>query len=148
MQPHPTPMQPQSVLLQPQPAPLQPQPTPLQPSNQKGKTTKSRTRGYMIDSVHLSLLVSSYHKHFNEYSNVRKKSSNQLVIALVWKNIYLDYKIEYPNSPFKKDSPKERLRATLAELKTGTSNEENAEKVVLQPSDFLDQLKATDDHAK
>jgi hypothetical protein len=67
---------------------------------------------------------------------------------LVWKNIYLDYKIEYPNSPFKEDSPKERLRATLAELKTGTSNEENAEKVVLQPSDFLDQLKATDDHAK
>jgi hypothetical protein len=133
--------------MQSQPAPLQSQPAPLQPSNQKGKTNKSGTRGYMIDFVHLSLLISSYHKHFNEYSNGRKKSSNQLVPALVWKNVYLDYKNQYPNSPFKEDSLKERLRATLTELKTGTSNEENVEKAVLQQSDFLDQLKATDGHA-
>jgi hypothetical protein len=39
-------------------------------------------------------------------------------------------------------------RANLAKLKIETSNEENAEKVVLQPSDFLDQLKATNGHGK
>lgn len=70
----------------------------------------------MIDSVHLSSLVSSYHKHFNEYSNVRKKSSNQLIPSLVWKKVCVDYKKDYRNSPFKEESLKERLRATLAEL--------------------------------
>jgi hypothetical protein len=39
--------------------------------------------GYMIDFVHLNSLVSSYHKYFNKYSNIRKKSSNQLISALV-----------------------------------------------------------------
>ena len=48
-------------------------------------------KGYMIDLVHLSSLVSSYHKHFNEYSNAGEKSSNQLILPLVWK-YYVDYK--------------------------------------------------------
>ena len=109
---------------------MQPQSTPMQPSNKKGKTTKSGIRGYMIDSVYLSLLVSSYHKHFNEYSNVRKKFSNQLIPSLVWKKYYWDYKKEYPNNPFRENSLKERLRATLAKPKTWISNKENVEKDV------------------
>ena len=43
---------------------------------------------------------------------------------------------------------KEQLRCALAELKTGTSNEENADKAVLQPANFLEQLKVTNGHAK
>ena len=141
------------VLTQATPIPAQVFPQPhevLAETNKKEKfsSTKSGNRGYLIDSVHLSLLVSSYHKHFNEYSIGRKKASSQLVPSLVWKLVYADFIKEYPNSTWKEDSLKERLRCALAELKTGTSNEENADKAVLQPADFLEQLKVTNGHAK
>ena len=62
--------------------------------------------------------------------------------------MYADFIKEYPNNTWKEDSLKERLRCALAELKTGTSNEENADKAILQPADFLEQLRVTDGHAK
>ena len=122
----------------------------LAETNKKGKfsSTKSGNRGYLIDSVHLSLLVSSYHKHFNEYFVGRKKASSQFVPSLVWKLVYADFIKEYPNSTWKEESLKERLKCALAELKTGTSNEENADKAVLQLANFLEQLKVTNGHAK
>ena len=105
----------------------------LAETNKKRKfsSTKSGNRGYLINSVHLSLLVSSYHKHFNEYSIGHKKTSSQIVPSLIWKLVYADFIKEYPNSTSKEESLKERLRYVLAELKTGTSNEENADKAVL-----------------
>ena len=59
-----------SVLTQATPIPAQVFPQPhevLVETNKKEKfsSTKSGNRGYLIDSVHLSLLVSSDHKHFN-----------------------------------------------------------------------------------
>jgi hypothetical protein len=98
---------------------MQPQPTPMQPSNKKKKTTKSGTKDYMIDSVHLSLLVSSYHKYFNEYSNIKKNSSDKFNPSLVWKIFYLDYIKKYPNSLLKKDSLKEKLRTIWQNSKQG-----------------------------
>jgi hypothetical protein len=38
--------------------------------------------------------------------------------------VYVDYLKEYYNNSFNEDSLKEKLKATLAELKTGISNEE------------------------
>ena len=119
-------------------------------TNKKGKfsSTKSGNRGYLIDSVHLSLMVSSYHKHFNEYSVGRKKTSFQLVPSLVWKLVYADFMKEYPNNTWKEESLKERLRVALAKLKMGTSNEENVDKAILQPANFLQQLKLPTDMSR
>ena len=121
----------QATLIQPQ---VLPQPNEvLAKSSKKGKfsSTKSRTKGYLIDSVHLSLLVSSYHKHFNENCIGREKASSQFVPSIVWKLMYADFSKEYPNSTWKEESLKERLMCVLAKLKTNTSNEENVVKAVL-----------------
>jgi hypothetical protein len=42
---------------------------------------------------------------------------------------------------------KDRLRETLKELKTGTNNEENPEKAILQNLEVFIQLQSTDGHA-
>jgi hypothetical protein len=47
-----------------------------QPSNKKGKITRNGTRGYLIDSFHLNILISSYHKHLNEYCKKNSYRSN------------------------------------------------------------------------
>ena len=79
---------------QPQRISFQPQEILLQ-SNTKGKPTKSGTRRYLIDFVHLNLLVSSYRNHFNAYSSGQKRIFNQLVSSLVWKSVYVDFFKEY-----------------------------------------------------
>ena len=100
----------------------------------------------IVDSVVLSWLVSSYTMHFATYSNGRKNVT-QLVPGKVWKLVYEQFLREHPGSKFVEDTLKDRLRKTLKELKTGTSNEEGSEKAVLQVDDVLTRLRGTDSHA-
>ncbi len=55
--------------------------------------------------------------------------------------------MKFPNSIFQEESLKDRLQDTLKELNTSTTNEEGAEKVVLQSDQVLEQLKSTNGHA-
>jgi hypothetical protein len=61
--------------------------------------------------------------------------------------VYQDYKIQYPESQFKEDNLKEKVRQTLKELDTGTSNAKNSKKAARQSDETLKRLKLTDGHA-
>jgi hypothetical protein len=65
----------------------------------------------------------------------------------VWKNIYKDYKKQFPYSEFHPKSLKDRLREFLKELKIGTSNKQGMKRVTLQSDHVIAQLKTTDGHA-
>lgn len=67
---------------------------------------------------------------------------------IAWKSVYVDYYKEFHNSTFQKESLKVKLRETLKELKTCTSNEDNSENDILQPIDFLTAIKITKGHVK
>jgi hypothetical protein len=100
----------------------------------------------IVDSLHLSCLVASYNVHFAKYCKGRKQVT-QLVPSLVWKEVFKEYKEHYTNSPFVEETLKARLRETLKEIKTGTSNDDNSNKATLQCDEVLEQLKCTDGHA-
>ena len=55
----------------------------------------------------------------------------QLVLGKVWKLVYEQFLREHPGSKFQEDTLKDRLRETLKELKTGTSNKQGSEKAIL-----------------
>jgi hypothetical protein len=61
--------------------------------------------------------------------------------------VFKEYKDHYTDSHFVEETLKDRLRETLKEIKTDTSNEDNSTKVTLQCDDVLEQLKCTDRHA-
>ena len=61
--------------------------------------------------------------------------------------MYADYLEEYPNSAFKENNLKERVRETLNELNTGTSNEQGTGRAALQSNEVLKKLKLTNGHA-
>ena len=61
--------------------------------------------------------------------------------------MYEQFLREHPGSKFAEDPHKDRLRETLKELKTGTSNEDGFEKAILQADDVLTRLKRTNSHA-
>lgn len=100
----------------------------------------------IVDSFHLSKLVKAYNFYFQEYSK-KRKNILQLIPSLVWKDVYMLYNSSFPESPFSKDTLRDRLRETSKELKTSTSNIENADTVVLQDDDVLTRLRATNNHA-
>jgi hypothetical protein len=62
-------------------------------------------------------MVVSYTCHFATYS-IGKKQVTQVIPSAIWKNVYLDYQKEYPNSTITEDW----LRNTLKELKIRNSN--------------------------
>lgn len=97
---------------------------------------RERSHWPIVDSHVLSFLVSSYTTHFATYSS-GKTNVTQLVPGKVWKMVYDQFLREHPGSKFQEDTLKDKLRETLKELKTGTSNEEGSEKAVLQPQDVL-----------
>jgi hypothetical protein len=70
-----------------------------------------------------------------------------LILVAIWKAVYNDYVITYPNSPFHDDTLKDQLQNALKDLKTNTSNGKGTKKVVIQSYEVLTQLKATDSHA-
>lgn len=106
---------------------------------------RQRVPRAIVDSFHLASLVTAYNSCFAEYSSTRKNVT-QLIPSLVWKEVHLLYRNSFPDSPFSEETLKDRLRETLKELKTGTSNVDNASKVVLQDDDVLTRLKATKSH--
>ena len=71
----------------------------------------------------------------------------QLVPGKVWKLVYNQFLCEHPSSKFAEEMLKDRIRKTLEELKTGTSNEEGSNRVVLQADDVFTHLENTDFHA-
>jgi hypothetical protein len=65
----------------------------------------------------------------------------------MWKRVYIDYQIIYPNSYHVEKTIKDHLRDTLKELKIETSNQEGSKKATLQCDQVLKHLKATNGHA-
>ena len=94
----------------------------------------------------LSSLVAAYTTHFAAYSKGRT-TVTQLVPGKVWKLVYDQFLREHPGSKFAEETLKDRLRETLKELKTGTSNEKGSNRAILQADDVLTRLRNTDSHA-
>jgi hypothetical protein len=90
--------------------------------------------------------MAAYRKYFSEYSNGRKHATKQIIPAKVWGLMYEDYKEGHPASAFDQETLKSRVRETLEQLQTGTSNNRGGP-ATLQSSDFLKWIKATDSHA-
>ncbi len=70
-----------------------------------------------------------------------------MIPNIVWRNVYLDYQKEYPNSSNVEETLKDELCDTLKELKTGNYNEEGLDNVTFQYDDMLGHLKVIDGHA-
>jgi hypothetical protein len=83
--------------------------------------------------------------HCADYSVDRAKVT-QVIQGKIWKAVYEDYKAFF-DSAFTEDVLKVRVREELAQLNTGTSNQVN-ERAELKTGDILEQLKATNNHAK
>ncbi len=71
----------------------------------------------------------------------------QFIIASMWKQLYINYQVTYPNSYFVEETFKHRLWNIVKELKIGISNKEGLEKTTLQCDQMLECLKAIDGHA-
>lgn len=108
--------------------------------------SSSKPSRAVVDSAQLSTLAASYTKHFEKYSNGRTQVV-QIIPAAVWKEVYEDYLVAYPESTISEKTLKERLRETLTELNTGTSNEKRSGTAVLQSDEVLKKIRLTDGHA-
>ena len=106
----------------------------------------SRPSRAIVDSDQLSTLAASYSLHFEKYSNGRSQVV-QVIPAAVWKNVYEEYLEAYPDSTLAEKTLKERLRETLSELDTGTSNEKRSSVAVLQSEEMLKRIRLTNGHA-
>lgn len=65
----------------------------------------------------------------------------QLILNLVWKQIYVEYQMIYLDNIFQEDILKDQLYGALKELKTKLSNEKGSEKFVLQNEKVFDIIK-------
>jgi hypothetical protein len=110
------------------------------------KKAKYEGRRSIVNSVHLSTLMASYHNHFNSYCKDRKQSIRQIIPAKVWQLVYADYMKVHPESRFDQETLKSRTRETIEALQTGTANEKRGP-ATLQSEDFLDRIKNTNAHA-
>jgi hypothetical protein len=90
--------------------------------------------------------MAAYHKYFKEYCNGRKQATKQIISSKVWALMYEEYKEAHPASAFDQKTLKGRVRETLEQLQTGTSNNKG-ESATFQSSEFLKRIKATDGHA-
>lgn len=80
----------------------------LPPCPSKALRREKRLRT-IVESLHLSYLVASYNIRFAKYCEGRKQVT-QLVSSLVWKKMFKEYKDHYTDSPFVKETLKDRLR--------------------------------------
>jgi hypothetical protein len=99
-----------------------------------------------MESPHLSTMVAFYYKHFASYSR-GKKHVTQLILVVMWKQIYIDYQLHHINLVFVKKTLKGHLHDTFKELKIRSSNEEGLERTTLQCDEVLKHLRATNGHA-
>ncbi|SPR01552.1 unnamed protein product (mitochondrion) [Plasmodiophora brassicae] len=109
----------------------------------KGKKVRE-----FVSTEHISALADSYYSHFEHYCEGRKKAVTQVIPGAVWKQVYAEYRQKFPDSTFCEANLKVRLRDTLLELKTGTSNMENVPKRELQAKSVIERLKTLDSHCK
>ena len=117
------------------------------PSQRPAKCPRrEKTHRPIVDFVVMSSLVAAYTTHFAAYSKGRTNVI-QLVPGKVWKLVYDQFLYKHPGSKFAEETLKDRLRGTLKELKTGTSNEEGSDRAILQADDVLTRLRNTDSHA-
>ncbi|CAM6088591.1 unnamed protein product [Calypogeia fissa] len=96
-------------------------------SNNDDKENQKVSR-QVVDKGHVCKLVSDCCKYFAEYSKGRKQNSIQLIPKTVWKDVYDDYLVEFPNSLFQKENLRDHLRKTLVEMKSGVNNPEGGER--------------------
>ena len=108
--------------------------------------SREKTHRPIVISVVLSSLVVAYTTHFAAYSR-GKTSVSQLVPRKVWKLVYDQFLCEHHGCKFVEETLKDRLRETLKELKTGTSNEEGSDRAVLQADNVHTHLRNTNSHA-
>jgi hypothetical protein len=69
---------------------------------------KDKNLRCIVDSMHVSSMLASYHHHFMFYSRDRSNVT-QLILNQDWKVVYKDYKKHSPNSEFHLESLKDRL---------------------------------------
>lgn len=119
----------------------------VQPTLASNPGRRVPTAREIVDEEHLCTLIAAYNLHFERYSQT-KVNVTQTIPALVWKNTYATYLEAHPNSVFRQESLKDRLRDTLKELETGNSNAKNAEKAALQSHSVMASLRCTDGHAR
>jgi hypothetical protein len=67
-----------------------------------------------------------------------------VILNTIWRNVYIDYQREYPNSTIVHETLK--LPDIVKELKIGSSNEEGSNKATFQCDDMLGYLKVIDGH--
>jgi len=60
---------------------------------------RKNNHGAIVESFHLNTMLASYHWHFVKYSKDNKQVT-QLILNLVWKAIYDEYKEIYLNLVF------------------------------------------------
>ncbi len=101
----------------------------------------------IVESFHLNTVVESYHQNICIYFR-NKKQVTQLILSLVCKTIYGEYKSQHILVQCSKRTHlNDRLQNALKELKMGINNEKGCKKMVLQSDQVLAQLKAMDGHA-
>jgi hypothetical protein len=60
-------------------------------------------------------MTTSYNKHFASY-NMGKKQVIQLIVVVVWKQVYIDYQLHHPNLIFVEKNLKDHLCDSLKEF--------------------------------
>jgi hypothetical protein len=103
---------------------------------------KKKVPSQVIDFIQLNTMAMSYNLHFANYS-LGKKHVTQLILVVVWKQVYTDYQTNHLDSYLAKETFKDQLWDTLKELKIEISNEKGLEKTTLQCDQELKHLKAT-----
>jgi hypothetical protein len=73
---------------------------------------RSKPTRLLVESLHLSYMVSAYNQFFASYS-INWKNVSQLIPSLVWKDVYEHYCKQFPDSQLKEETLKDRLRETL-----------------------------------
>jgi hypothetical protein len=100
----------------------------------------------VVDSLHLATLMAYYHHDFGEYSNDRKHAAKQVIPSKVWQKVYVSYKEAHLYSSFDEETLKNKVRETLEQLQTATSNTPNTP-AALQSTEILKKIKETNGHA-
>lgn len=75
--------------------------------------TKEKVGCQSMDHEHVAKLVRDYWRHFAIYSKNHKKAVVQLISKKVWQFVFADYKLNFPHSTFKDDSPDDSLKEHL-----------------------------------
>lgn len=91
---------------------------------QEGTRDTSRVGRQLVHKDHVKVLVKSYHKAFAEFKRSRKGvPTSQLIPSKVWKQVFKEYRKQFPNSSFKEDSLRDHLRLSLKDLASNTQED-------------------------